>query len=64
MCFTKTMIQWVKNMSNFRDFLSIGSKPMSAPHLLEEENDSLRGKKIIPGKISTFIFTQMDFNRR
>ena len=40
----KKMIQWIKNMSNFRDFLSIGSKPMQAPHISEEGSDR-QGKK-------------------
>ena len=41
----KKMIQKVKYIPNFKDFLSIGLKPMWAPYFWEEGSDSLRKKK-------------------
>ena len=56
----KKIIQCVKNMSNFKDFLSIGSQPMWSHTFEKKEMIILERKKIISGKILVVRFTQMD----
>ena len=61
---TKKIIQWVKNMHNFRIFFLLDHN-LCEPHTFEKkEMIVLGGKKIISGKISTVGLTQMNFNRR
>ena len=42
---TKKIIQWIKNMSNFRKILVIESQPMWVSHLWEEGSDIFLKKK-------------------